>query len=63
MPADLLTHPNDVTRYLRDNATYAAILTLPDRDLEELTKALGDALIVARNAIFLRRQREEGARP
>lgn len=63
MPADLLTHPTAVTAYLRDNATYAAILTLPDRDLEELAKAMGDALIVARNALFLRRQRQEGARP
>lgn len=63
MSADLLTHPTDVTRYLRDNATYAAILTLPDRDLEEMTKALFDTLIVARNAIFLRQQRQEGARP
>lgn len=63
MSADRISHPIDVTAYLRDNATYSAILTLTDRDLEELAKSLGDALIVARNALFLRRQREEGARP
>lgn len=63
MSADRISHPIDVTAYLRDNATYSSILTLTDRDLEELAKSLGDALIVARNALFLRRQREEGSRP
>ena len=62
MPSDRLT-PMDVAAYLRDNGTYAAILALSDRNLEDLAKALTDALTVARNAICLREMRQGEARP
>ena len=62
MPADRLD-PLALTAYLRDNGTYAAILALSDRNLEDLAKALTDALTVARNAICLREMRQGETRP
>lgn len=60
MTADRL-HPTDVTAYLNEGGTYSAILSLDDADLEQLAKALRDALTVARNAICLREMRGEAS--